>query len=47
MPVLPDWQMEAYTLYAVYLSRKFLPMKVRVFIDYLAQAIGEDELAST
>lgn len=37
-PVLADWTMPGFSLYAVYLSRKFLPAKVRVFIDYLAEA---------
>lgn len=35
--VLEDWSMPDFSLYAVYLSRKFLPAKVRVFIDYLAE----------
>jgi DNA-binding transcriptional LysR family regulator len=33
--ILEDWQMEGYNLYAPYLTRRFLPAKVRVFIDYL------------
>lgn len=40
VPVLQDWHMGDFNLYAVYLSRKFLPVKVRVFIDYLLQTIG-------
>ena len=35
IPILEDWQMEGYNLYALYLTRRFLPAKVRVFIDYL------------
>jgi DNA-binding transcriptional LysR family regulator len=35
VPILEDWQMEGYNLYALYLTRRFLPAKVRVFIDYL------------
>jgi DNA-binding transcriptional LysR family regulator len=35
--VLEDWSMPEFSLYAVYLSRKFLPAKVRVFIDYLVE----------
>ena len=35
--MLEDWSMPDFSLYAVYLSRKFLPAKVRVFIDYLVE----------
>ena len=28
-------------LYAVYMENRFLPQKVRVFIDYLLEKIGE------
>ena len=36
--VLDGWKMDSFNLYAVYLSRKFMPAKVRVFIDYLTEA---------
>ncbi len=29
--------MTGFSLYAIYLSRKFLPAKVRVFINYLEE----------
>lgn len=35
--ILEEWRLEEYSLYAVYLTRKFLPAKVRVFIDFLTQ----------
>lgn len=38
--VLDDWSMARFSLYAVYLSRKFLSAKVRVFIDYLTAVEG-------
>lgn len=38
VPLLPDWHMGNFYLYAVYLSRKHLSAKVRAFIDYLAEA---------
>jgi len=38
--VLADWSMAGFSLYAVYLSRKFLSAKVRVFIDYLSAVEG-------
>lgn len=39
--LLHDWSMDDFHLYAVYLSRKFLSPKVRLFIDYLAETIGK------
>lgn len=40
--VLPDYRASrSVGLYAVYPSRRFLPAKVRVFIDYLAQLYGQ------
>lgn len=38
--IMPDWEMEAFNLYAVYLSRKFLSAKARVFIDFLVDRLG-------
>ncbi|QEL22059.1 LysR family transcriptional regulator [Bosea sp. F3-2] len=40
-PLLQGWRMDDFHLYAVYLSRKFLSPKVRLFIDYLAETIGK------
>jgi DNA-binding transcriptional LysR family regulator len=37
VPVLDDWEIRGYNLYALYLTRKFLPAKVRVFIDFLSE----------
>ncbi len=41
-PILPDWSMGDFNLYAVYLSRKFLSAKVRLFIDHLAAMAAEE-----
>lgn len=38
--ILPQWSMQGFNLYAVYLSRKFLPAKVRLFIDHLTEVAG-------
>lgn len=38
--VLPAWSLGQFSLYAVYLSRRQLSAKVRVFIDYLAEVLG-------
>lgn len=35
--ILEDWRLEEYNMYAIYLTRRFLPAKVRVFIDYLVE----------
>ena len=40
--VLEGWSMPDFSLYAVYLSRKFLPAKVRVIIDYLVEGAATD-----
>lgn len=40
VPLLPEWKATEFSLYAVYLSRKNLPLKVRAFVDYLVEAIG-------
>lgn len=39
--VLTEWTMTGFNLYAVYLSRKFLPVKVRLLIEHLAKASAE------
>lgn len=35
VPILSDWSMGTFSLYAIYLSRKHLSAKVRAFIDYM------------
>ena len=42
VPILPEYQTLELSLFAVYLSRRHLSNKVRVFIDELVSAIGED-----
>lgn len=37
VPLLPEWHMGEFYLYAVYLSRKHLSAKIRAFIDHLAE----------
>ena len=37
--VLPDWQLPPVTLSATFLERRHMPVRVRAFIDMLAQAI--------
>lgn len=38
--ILSEWQFGQFNLYVVYLSRRFLPAKMRVFIDYLVEIWG-------
>ncbi|MCP1198528.1 LysR family transcriptional regulator [Notoacmeibacter sp. MSK16QG-6] len=41
--ILPDWRASRHIgLHAVYPSRRFLPIKVRLFIDYLADLYGPE-----
>lgn len=37
IPLLEEWSMESFSLYALYLSRKHLSAKVRAFIDYMVE----------
>lgn len=39
-PLLTDWQSESFSVFALYLSRKYLSAKVRVFIDFLQKHEG-------
>lgn len=36
-PILTDWQLPTYTVYALYPSRHKLPMAVRMLLDYLVE----------
>jgi DNA-binding transcriptional LysR family regulator len=35
VPVLPEYPLQQVTLYAVYVSRKYVPLKIRAFIDFV------------
>ena len=39
--MLPAWEAEVVHLYAVYSSRQFLPLKLRSFIYFLVEYLGE------
>lgn len=39
--LLPDWEKASTTLYALYPERRFLPQKVRVFIDFLMDYLSQ------
>ena len=40
--ILPAWEADELALFAVYLNRKFLPPKVRSFIDFLVERFGPE-----
>jgi DNA-binding transcriptional LysR family regulator len=40
-PVLPGWSLGERGVYAVYPHRRFVPAKVRAFVDYLRTALGD------
>ena len=40
--ILSDWEVDDLTVFAVYPNRKFLPPKVRSFIDFLAERFGSE-----
>jgi len=42
VPILEDWETDHLTVFAVYPHRKFLPPKVRSFIDFLAERFGPE-----
>ena len=41
VPILESYRTLDLNVHAVYLSRRFLPSKVRVFIDFLVETLGE------
>lgn len=41
VPVLPEWKAPELSLFAIYLSHRQLSAKVRAFVDYLVETIGE------
>ena len=38
--LLPDWETDEQTFYAVYLRTRFTPPKVRALVDFLASHFG-------
>jgi len=43
-PVLTDYPVQGPMLYIVYVSRKYLPLKIRAFIDFLVEFIARTQL---
>jgi DNA-binding transcriptional LysR family regulator len=42
-PALLDWSLGQRTVFAVYPHRRFVPAKVRVFVDFLRSAVGDSD----
>jgi len=40
IPILPECPLQEATLYLVYVSRKFLPLKIRTFLDFLLESVS-------
>ena len=41
IPVLTEYPLREATLYVVYVSRKYVPLKIRTFIDFLSEALAD------
>jgi DNA-binding transcriptional LysR family regulator len=44
-PVLTDYPVQGPTMYIVYVSRKYLPLKIRAFIDFLVERSARTPLS--
>jgi DNA-binding transcriptional LysR family regulator len=40
VPILPGYPLQQATLYALYVSRRFVPLKLRAFVDFTAEFLG-------
>jgi len=45
--ILPGWETETFTIFAVYPSRHQLPSKVRTFVDFLVERFGRNRYWET
>jgi DNA-binding transcriptional LysR family regulator len=41
MPTMTEYPFRESTLYLVYASRKYLPLKIRAFVDFFLEAISK------
>lgn len=42
IPLMPEYSLPLHSIYAVFSERKYLPAKVRVFLEFLKASYGED-----
>jgi hypothetical protein len=40
VPILPGYPLQQATLYALYVSRRFVPLQLRTFVDFIAESLG-------
>ena len=45
-PILSDYPLQEATLYVVYVSRRYLPLKIRAFIDFVLERFPRTHAAS-
>ncbi len=43
-PVLTDYPLSQCTVYLVYVSRKYLPLKMRTFLDFMVESISQADI---
>lgn len=41
-PLMEDFSLPEHAIYAVFPERKHMPLKVRVFIDFISEKLGTD-----
>ncbi|HEY0801735.1 MAG TPA: LysR family transcriptional regulator [Steroidobacteraceae bacterium] len=39
-PILPEYPLQQATLYIVYMSRKYVPLKIRTFVDFIVESLS-------
>jgi DNA-binding transcriptional LysR family regulator len=42
--VLPQWHIPPVVISATFLERRHMPLRIRAFIDLMAQAINHDDM---
>ena len=47
VPVLPQYPLQKASLFAVYVSRKYVPLKIRSFIEFLVERVSDKDSEST
>jgi DNA-binding transcriptional LysR family regulator len=45
--LFPDWSDERFPLYVYYVSRNYLPAKVRAFIDFIVKSLGKGAVTAS
>ncbi|HEX3845355.1 MAG TPA: LysR substrate-binding domain-containing protein [Steroidobacteraceae bacterium] len=45
--ILEDWPVPGLPIHTLYLARRYVPARIRLFVDYAAQAFANDEQLRT